>query len=439
MPTTTPLARRIAAGFDHPLQLERGVDEYKPGTFRLQLTFRGLPKRHVEFFPAAAHGGREAAAEAANLRILELRRRRRAGELPEARAEHLTLREACDLLLEEKAGEISRKTGRPLSQGGLEWWHRILKPWREGEWATIPVDLLPASRIRRALRLRQLERPKAGADEQLGLEAALRLARREGARPTEQLLELEPPAKRQVRERRALEQAEVDLLVASAPPAYGRLIALQATVGNRIGELLLAAPKDVSLERGTLTVRGKEQRAKRIPLLEEEIDLLREQLGALRPAAEGLTAHLPSTAPGSALIWPMPDGRSWPLTAGRVAGAYFGRAVWAPAIAEAQRRWLELHPGEEETPFDGLTSHDLRSTAITAMLDLGISEETAIRRVGHADAGMVRRIYDRGDRDARALEELRERAGQGIAATRRAAARATTREAAALASKGTRA
>jgi len=40
------------------------------------------------------------------------------------------------------------------------------------------------------------------------------------------------------------------------------------------------------------------------------------------------------------------------------------------------------------------------------MRDRGISEETCATRVGHADAKLIRSIYDRGSRLARAQREL---------------------------------
>ena len=53
--------------------------------------------------------------------------------------------------------------------------------------------------------------------------------------------------------------------------------------------------------------------------------------------------------------------------------------------------------------LDRLEPHDLRATAITLMRDAGFSKEQTAARVGHADSGeLIDRLYDRGDRRARA-------------------------------------
>jgi integrase len=199
------------------------------------------------------------------------------------------------------------------------------------------------------------------------------------------------------------------------------MLALQARVGNRRGELLLAERGWYDRAKGTLTIPAevaKERREKPIPLLPDEVELLDEQTGALRIAAGSVTAHLPATAAGSQLLWPMPDGRPWPLQDGAPASSYYERHVWAPAIAEAKRRYREEEalPADAATPFDTLTSHDLRVTAVTQMMLEGMSEATCAYRVGHRDAQLIRRVYDQRDRAVCAAAEL-----AGIAAARAAA------------------
>lgn len=392
-----------------PCHLLRGVDEYRPGEYRVRLSFPGQPKRHTEFLRSA---------DQANRRILELRELRSAGLLPADGGRQLTLGEAASEVLALKRIEISRKTGRPLTPASITAWARLLKPWLSGPHAATPTHLLPARKLTAELRLRSASHPKAGRDELAGLKTALRHARGLGAQIPEELLEIEPPAKRAKRRRRALTLTELDLLVSCAPAAYGRLVAAQGSIGNRISELLLAAPSHVDLKGGALLVpRNKEQRPKRIPLLPEEIDLLAEQLGALRATSGSATEALPATPRGSALLWPMPDGSAWPLVDGRVANAYFDRHIWQPSMRAAAAAWEELPEEaktegrqlrrEEGNPFAGLTSHDLRATAITHMRDRGISAETCAHRVGHADGGgLVRRIYDQGSAEDRAAREL---------------------------------
>jgi len=390
-------------------QLLRGVDEPRPGQFRVRLQFPGAPRRHEEYL---------ATADAANARILALREMRKAGLHPETAPRSLTLGEAAREVLE------IRTVSGDLQAGGLEWWARILRPWLAGPFADVPVHLLNPAKVASAHRERSAKHPKSAKDELIGLKATLRHARSEGARIPERLLDLQPP-KLRTRKRKALAAADRDTFAMGAPAAYVRLVMLQARIGNRIGELLQLRRCDVNLDDAQLTVPEPKEEArtgaKVIPLFPDEVALLREQLAPFGIVGATPTSHLPVTADRSpdALVWPMPDGRAWPMVAGRVAHAYFHRHVWAPTMAAAG--------------LEGYTSHDLRATAITIMLDRGVSRETCATRVGHADATLINRVYDQGDALARAAREM-----AAIHANEAAAASATStpRTAAATTEKG---
>jgi len=371
-----------------------------PGTqYRVRLRFKGMPKPYTEF-----HADEDVANDA---RASELRALRAKGEAPEAGAKLVTYGDQAREVLAAK-----RIAG--LTEGGLEWWQRILRPIIDGPHAATYVHLLPARRMRAAYLERAALHPKAANDERIGHEHVLRAAIADGAKVSEQLLQWPRPERNTV-ERVALTAAERDPFASCAPDAYVRMLMLQARVGNRYGELLQLRRSWIDWTPGAESIRipaprhksGKRLGAKVIPLFPEEVELLREQLypEAATPSA---TSHLPSTPADSELVWPMPNGAAWPTTAGRVANAYYDRHVWRPTIkAAASHEALgDLPRRLQEAERDALTSHDLRATAITLMMDRGVSYETCAARVGHADSKLIRSIYDRGSLVARAALEM---------------------------------
>lgn len=353
-----------------------------PGTqYRVRLRFPGMATIYTEW---------HSDLDVANARASELRAIRKRGEGPHDGARFVTLGDMAREVLAAKA--IAG-----LTEGGLEWWRRILRPLIDGPHAGTPVHLLPVAKIRTAHLERAAKHPKSANDERIGLEAVLRAAQADGARVPAALLELPTPVW-ETRERVALTPEQRDAFALGAPARYARMLLLQGMVGCRYGELLQLRRDWIDLAAGTITIppaahkSGKRIGAKVIPLLPEEIALLTEQLATLRVAGATATSHLPGTPAESELVWPMPDGSAWPMIHGRVANSYYDRHVWRPALKAAGR--------------DDLTSHDLRATAVTIMRDRGISEETCALRVGHADAKLIRSIYDKGSRLARAQREL---------------------------------
>ena len=354
------------------------------GRYRIRLRWPGMASPYTEWHANLA---------VANARYWELvALRQQPGSSPSDGAAYVTLGEQARLVL-------AAKTVAGLTDGGLEWWERILRPLIDGPHADTLVHLLPVARIRREHLERAAKHPKAANDERIGLEHVLRAARADGAKVPDALLELPTPVW-ETRERRTLTPAELVEFAQGAPAPYVRLVLLQGMVGNRIGELLQLRRSWIDLQAATVTIpapahkSGKRIGAKVIPLLPEEVALFAEQLAPLRVAGATPTSHLPGTPADSELVWPMPNGDAWPMVRGRVAHGYFHTQVWAPALKAAG-----LQRG-------ALTSHDLRATAVTTMRDRGISEETCATRVGHADAKLIRSIYDKGSRLARAQREL---------------------------------
>jgi integrase len=370
-----------------------GVDQHGAG-FRVRLRFPGRTHPHTETGFTTP--------DAANARALELRALRDAGLTPAAAPVELTLRQAADALLARKRTTVSRKTKRRLRQTGIAWWERALRPWREGEFADMPLSLLRRDRVEDAILARVLAAPKSGRDELDALKATLRHAGGRGARFELALLEIERPALTP-RKRVALDVADLELLAESAPAYAYRMLLFAGTVGNRVGELFTLADDRVDLAGAAIFIPEdlcKEGVDKWIELTGEEVTLLREQLLA-RP-------------PSTPLVFPTKTGLTW-------AGRYgeFHKLVWAKACRRAAAAWRDERgvAGTAVTPFCDLEPHDLRATAATLMRDAGFTREQAAARLGHADSGkLLDRIYDQGDRRARMRQAIDTFAPAGLRA-----------------------
>jgi integrase len=335
-----------------------------------------------------------------------------AGMVPTQTTPELTLREAAEALLTRKRTTVSRKTKRPLRKSGIEWWERATQPWRDGEFAKLPLSLLRCDWVEDAILARASTTPKSARDEQDALKATLRYAAQRGGRFDQALLTLD---RIQVthRQRVALTVAELDLLAAHAPEYARRMILFDGTTGMRIGELFSLVDSRVDLAGRTVFVPAelcKEGADKFVELTGEETAILREQLLA-RP-------------PRTPLVFPTKTGRPW-------RHFQFLRLVWYKARSRAATTWREREglPEDADTPFewrvnkcgelivDGVQPHDLRATAATMMRDVGFSKEQAAARLGHADSGqLLDRIYDVGDRRVRMRKAIDALAPQGLRA-----------------------
>ena len=305
-----------------------------------------------------------ASVDEANARAIELRRLRAAGIRFAPRSFIPTLAEATDALLVRK--RIAGKRG-PLSEKGLRHWQDATRPWRQGEYASFPLDLLDRRSLEDAILARAAEHPVSARNELQALKAALRYAQARGHGFDSAILMIEPvtiPA----HEGRALSAYELEFLVAYAPSYAFRLVLLAGTTGNRINELFTLTDDRVDVASKTITIPAelcKERRRKMIPLTDEETQLLREQLLA--------------RAPGQ-LVFPKRHGSPWRYSA-------FQRLVWKPMLRDAIKSW----EGEKETPepFSGLTCHDLRHTAVNLMRQAGMPVELAAERLGQGDGGAL--------------------------------------------------
>lgn len=110
----------------------------------------GSPRRAPRRSPSSP------AADEANARAIELRRMRAVGIRSAPRSATPTLAEAAESLLARK--RVSGKRG-PLSPNGIKHWEDSTRPWREGPYASLPLDLLERRRIEDAVLARAAAHP----------------------------------------------------------------------------------------------------------------------------------------------------------------------------------------------------------------------------------------------------------------------------------------
>ena len=374
-----------------------GVDRHGSG-FRVRLRFKGELYAETGFVTP----------DEANARVLELRRLRAAGLSPATAPRDDTLGDAAASLLARK--RISGRR-RPLREQGLAYWERSLRPWREGEFASLPLSLLRRDALEDAILARAAEHPTSARNELQALKAALEYAGDRGAVFDQRILRIEP-VRVSKRRRKALTAPQLQLLANVAPAYAQRLILWLGTAGPRIGEAFTLEEDRVDLFGATVVIPAelcKEGVTKVIPQTAEEVRLLREQLVA--------------RAGGTKLVFPTKTGKQWRHSS-------FDKLVWSKSTARAAVAWRHFAKLADDapTPFCDLTPHDLRSTAVTLMRDQGFGRDQAAARVGHADAGdLVDGVYDQGDRLQRARLAIAEHAPEGLLAPKKEPGRPTTR------------
>ena len=375
--------------------------------YRVRVMFPAPYGRHIEMRDNA---------DDANALALELRRRRDAGLPPNDGVADPTLRQAADALLARKASAVSRKTKRPLSANGRKHWDISTRPWREGPHADVPLSLLRRDRLEDVVLALAAEHPTTARNALESLKATLRYAGDRGARFDLALLGIEAVVV-EPRVRRALTIAQLDFLVAHVPAYARRLVLFLATTGLRCEEAFTLTDDRVNLGDASVSIPApfnKEGRDKVVPLTPEEVALVREQLGVLHVVdAASPTAHLPSRAAGTDLVWPKAQGGRWSTSR-----PHFHKLVWSKATTRAAAAWREDHNlgADDATPFDDLKPHDLRATAATLMRDAGLSKDDAADRLGHADTSLLDNVYDQGDRAARVARGLAAAAPDGLRA-----------------------
>jgi integrase len=359
-----------------------GIDRHQ-GAYRLRMQFGS--QRHTRAGLTLE--------QAEDLRT-EWRKLRRQGLPPNLAPAELTLGTAAAALMHRKRTQPSRHSKAMLTPRGLEHWARALRPWSSGALADLPCSMLTRAMVEDWYYARAA-RPVAAANELEALKAILRLARDRRTTIDDTVLSLEPVG-HQHRELEPFTIGELEQIAFSAVGYACRAILVAGTTGMRWGEFTGLLDSEVDLAAATITLeaeRTKERRRKVIDLTPEEVQLLAEQLeGPVRGVTTSPTGHLPGRPAGTALVFPTKTGQPWRHW-------QWLRFCWYPARARAADAWrlerdLDI---EAPTPYDGRRPHDLRATAVTLMLDAGMSPADVATRIGHADGGAL--IAARYDRD----------------------------------------
>jgi integrase len=319
-------------------------------------------------------------------------------------AKTLPTREAAErfeleLLLRRSQGdryiEASRMLGEELdawlarrrAAGGnrdrtLEFYERSAKVWAPFRAAKL-ADLRRAP-IEDFITERAAEHPSSASNELEHLKRVLRDARGRGQRVDEGVLSI-PPIRHRPREGRALTVEQLYELASWFPEHSKRLVLLAGMVGARQRVWFELTDDLLDLEAAAMTIPprlSKNRRAHRIYLTDMEVGLFREQLLA--------------RAPGTALVFSTPTGRTWTRSG-------FRERVWLKATAAA---------AANDSVFEGFNFHLLRHTAGSLMARAGMDPAAAAERMGHSDGGALflrtyRHLYEAEKRaQAARLESL---------------------------------
>jgi integrase len=300
-------------------------------------------------------------------------------------AKTLPTREAAaryelELLLRRSQGdryvEASRTLGRELEGGvarfraaggnrdrTLEFYARSAKVWAPFR-ASKLTDLRRAP-IEDFITERAAEHPRSARNELEHLKRVLRDARGRGQRVDESVLGI-PPIRHRPREGRALTVEQLYELASWFPEHSKRLVLLAGMVGARQRVWFELTDDLVDLDEAAMMIPprlSKNRRAHRIYLTDLEAGLFREQLLA--------------RAPGTALVFPTPTGRSWTRSG-------FRERVWLKATAAAA-----ANESAQEPVFENFNFHGLRHTAGSLMALAGMDPAAAAERMGHSDGGAL--------------------------------------------------
>lgn len=147
---------------------------------------------------------------------------------------------------------VAGKRG-PLSEKGIRHWQDATRPWREGEYANVALDLLDRRGLEDAILTRAASHPVSARDELQAFKAVLRYAQARGHVFESSLLAIEPVATPR-HEGQALSADELEFMAAYAPSYAFRLVLLAGTSGNRIAEMFTLTDDHVDLAGRALTI-----------------------------------------------------------------------------------------------------------------------------------------------------------------------------------------
>jgi integrase len=234
----------------------------------------------------------------------------------------------------------------------------------------------------------------ASAVETLGL--VMRKAKRAGLVPANPVVDLERGERPSLRtaERRVLEEAEIEALLANAGDTFRPLVAVLIFAGLRMGEALGLRWGDVDFEAGFLRVRRQLGRDRDTAAIKTDAGrrdvVLMVQLG--RVLREHRLGQL-RCADGD-FVFPAPDGRGRDH---RSAARGIERAVARARLGE------------------GVSAHSFRHTfASQLIVGLGLDPVRVAKQLGHTSAGFTASTYAHLFEQARHADELRERMQEGF-------------------------
>jgi integrase len=185
--------------------------------------------------------------------------------------------------------------------------------------------------------------------------------------------------------RRVVTPDELGRLADEVGPDNAPMVYLGALLGLRWGEVAGLRVARIDFLAGTIDVaeqltRGEHGRAVLGP---PKSDAGRRILSTPRPLLDMLTAHLArrqlTGADVDAFVFVSPNGAQLDYS-------HWRRRVWLPACKRAD--------------LQGLTFHDLRRAAATALVLEGVDLKTAQTRLGHSDPRLTLGLYAQASREA---------------------------------------
>jgi integrase len=178
-------------------------------------------------------------------------------------------------------------------------------------------------------------------------------------------------------------------IAAAAGEAYAPLVLLAGVLGLRWGEVAGLSVRSLDVLRSTVTIDAAMTRDRKgAPVLGvPKSEAGRRTLAVPQPLTALLADHLRrrglTAADGDELVFT--SARGAPLRYSN-----FRRNVWLHAVAAAG--------------LDGVTFHDLRRAAATALVVEGVDPKTVQARLGHSDVRLTLEVYaqvvSEADRDA---------------------------------------
>ena len=190
-------------------------------------------------------------------------------------------------------------------------------------------------------------------------------------------------------------------LASRVGPRYEAMVYVAGILGLRWGECAGLRVQNLDFDESRLTVAEQlgpllhGRRGMRPPKSAAGVRTMAVPRELMTRLQQHLVAHGTREEDAMAFVFPGPGGR--PLSY-----ASFRERVWNPAcVAVGLGRWT-LTPVNSKTRrrYAGLTFHDLRDSASTALVVSGVDPKTTQVRMGHADIRTTLSIYARATRES---------------------------------------